>query len=199
MKGIEIQRVSGQAVLPFLDAVADLRIAVFREFPYLYDGDREYERAYLKVYARSAKSVIVLALEGERVVGASTGLPMSESDAGFRKPFEDAGYPLPQIFYFGESVLLPEYRGRGIGKAFFEGREAHARAQGYRWTTFCAVERAADDPRRPLEYRPLDGFWAARGYTFRPDLFAAFPWKEMGKGECENILRFWLRDWNESV
>ena len=193
--GLEIQCVSGGAVVPFLDAVAALRIAVFREFPYLYDGERDYEREYLKVYAGAERSVIVLALDEGRVVGASTALPMEDSDEGFRKPFADAGYPIGEVFYFGESVLFPEYRGRGIGKAFFDGREAHAMALGFRWTTFCAVERAPDDPRRPSGYRPLDGFWTERGYRFHPELSAVFPWKEIGEGKRSNTLRFWLRNW----
>lgn len=193
--GLEIQCVVGGAVVPILDAVADLRIAVFREFPYLYDGERDYEREYLKVYAEVERSVIVLALDEGRVVGASTALPMEDTDAGFRKPFEQAGYPIGEVFYFGESVLLPEYRGRGIGKAFFDGREAHAMALGFQWTTFCAVERAPDDPRRPSGYRPLDGFWRGRGYRFHPELSAVFPWKEIGQGKSSNILRFWLRNW----
>jgi GNAT superfamily N-acetyltransferase len=199
MSGVQMRVASGVEIRPVLAAVADLRIAVFREFPYLYEGDRDYEREYLKVYAASEKSVIVLALDGDRVVGVATGLPLLDSEADFRKPFEEAGYPLAEVFYFGESVLSPEYRGRGIGKAFFEGRESHARRLGYRWTTFCAVERPPDDPRRPVDYRPLDGFWLARGYVFHPELSAVLPWKEVGGGERKNTLRFWLRDWSRKV
>ncbi len=38
------------------------------------------------------------------------------------------GYDPAEVFYLGESVLLSEYCGRGIGVRFFEQREAHARA-----------------------------------------------------------------------
>jgi GNAT superfamily N-acetyltransferase len=197
MNAVEIWSVGGSDVLPFLDAVADLRIAVFREFPYLYDGGRDYEREYLNVYAASEKSILVLALDGERVVGALTGLPMVESDEEFRRPFENAAFAPGEIFYFGESVLLPEFRGHGIGKAFFDRREAHSRVHHFRFTTFCAVERSEDDPRRPAAYRPLDGFWLARGYTSHPELSAVFAWKEIGAGENRNTLRFWLREWRD--
>jgi len=100
MGELTIARVRGAAVLPYLEGVAELRIAVFREFPYLYDGDPAYEREYLRVYAASEKSVIVLALDDGRIVGASTGLPLAESDADFRRPFERAGYPVEEVFYF---------------------------------------------------------------------------------------------------
>ena len=36
---ITLQSLSGAALLPHLDEVAKLRIAVFRDWPYLYDGD----------------------------------------------------------------------------------------------------------------------------------------------------------------
>ena len=58
----EIRRVSGAAIEPWLDDVARLRIAVFRDWPYLYEGDAAYERDYLAAYARSADSVFVLAI-----------------------------------------------------------------------------------------------------------------------------------------
>jgi hypothetical protein len=37
------------------------------------------------------------------------------------------GMDVGRVFYFGESMLLPRCRGRGIGHAFFGHREAHAR------------------------------------------------------------------------
>ena len=58
---ITLECLSGAALLPHLDAVAALRIAVFRDWPYLYEGDVGYEREYLAAYTRSADSVVVLA------------------------------------------------------------------------------------------------------------------------------------------
>ena len=193
----EIRRLSGAGIAPWLDDVARLRIAVFREWPYLYDGDDAYEREYLAAYLESPGSVLVLALDGDRVVGASTGLPLADDQEAFRKPFEQAGLPVGEVFYFGESVLLPEYRGRGIGHAFFDEREAHARGLGgFRWTAFCAVDRAPDDPRRPQGYRPNDAFWHGRGYARLPGMTCMLPWKELGnEEETLHPLTFWLRDW----
>src|SRR3546814_19994839 len=44
----------GPAVAVWFDAVEGLRASVFRCFPYLYEGDTEYEKHYLAMYARSA-------------------------------------------------------------------------------------------------------------------------------------------------
>mgnify|MGYP003404537458 FL=1 len=79
--GVRIRRVSGIGIQPHLDAVAALRIAVFRHWPYLYDGNRAYERVYPDAYARSADSVFVRAFDDDAVIGASTGLPLADDSA----------------------------------------------------------------------------------------------------------------------
>ena len=108
--------------------------------------------------------------------------------------------PGESVFYFGESVLLPEYRGRGIGHAFFDQREAHARALGgFRWTAFCSVDRKDEDPRRPQEYRPNDAFWHKRGYQRRAGMTMQLPWKEVGQGEVDHSLTFWLRELEQAA
>ena len=195
MAEIRVERVAGRDLAPWLDEVARLRVAVFRDWPYLYAGDFDYERGYLQAYARSAGSVVVLALDGERVVGASTGLPLADDTIEFQRPFLDAGRPVDDVFYFGESVLLPDYRGRGLGHAFFDHREAHARALGgFRWTAFCAVDRAADDPRRPPGHRGNEAFWAKRGYLRQPGMTVRLAWQEIGEAApSEKPLTFWLR------
>ena len=71
---MQIRLLHGAAIAPYIDDLARLRLAVFREFPYLYDGDPAYEADYLARYAHSGRSLVVLALDNDEVVGASTGL-----------------------------------------------------------------------------------------------------------------------------
>lgn len=192
---LRIVRVSGAAIAQHLPGLARLRIQVFREFPYLYEGSEDYERAYLQTYVDSADSLFVLIFDGDRLVGASSGLPLADEVADLRRPFEQQGYPLEKIFYCGESVLLPEYRGRGLGVRFFEEREGHARGLG-RFDTicFCAVERPADHPRRPAGYMPLDAFWQRRGYQQQSELRTTFMWRDLDEtGESPKPMVFWTK------
>lgn len=194
---VRVLSLVGAQIAPFLPALAALRIRVFREWPYLYDGDADYEARYLQTYSRSARSLFVLALDGDEVVGCATAIPLSDASEDCLAPFVGAGIDLDTVCYFGESVLDRRYRGRGLGHRFFDAREAHARSlPKLRYSAFCAVQRAADDPRRPSDYRPLDRFWSARGYLPRPDLLAQFAWKELGGDRSEsNTMMFWLREW----
>lgn len=192
---LEIRSFSGADAAAHVDDLARLRMTVFRDFPYLYDGDEGYERNYLATYARSEGSVFVLALDDGRVVGAATGMPMAAETGEVQAPFLAAGRNPADYFYFGESVLLPAFRGRGIGVAFFQGREAQARRLGLSLCTFCAVERPADHPRRPKEYVSLHGFWEKRGYHHHPELRATFSWRDLDEEkESEKPLSFWIRD-----
>ena len=193
---LTLKNFHGPELTPHLDALGALRIAVFREYPYLYDGSLEYERDYLGIYTRAARSRVVLAFDGEGVVGATTCLPMTDEGPEFQAAFVGAGgYDLADICYFGESILLPEYRGQGVGKEFFLRREAHARQIGAKIATFCAVDRPADHPLRPAGYRTLESFWQGQGYTKHPELQATFVWKEIGEAaESPKTLTFWLKN-----
>lgn len=195
MSGIEIRALAGPDVARYLDPVAALRIAVFRDWPYLYEGDLDYEAKYLAAYAKSPESVFVLAFDGACVIGASTGIPLEHETATFVEPFIARGIPGADVFYFGESVLLPQFRGRGLGHRFFDERERHARQLGrFRMTAFCAVERDADDPRCPPGHRSNDAFWSKRGYRRQDDMFCRLDWPEVGAAEASpHALRFWLR------
>ncbi len=190
---IGIRTLSGPELAEALDALADLRIAVFAEWPYLYDGDAAYEREYLVEFAAEEGSVLVAATDGDRIVGAATASPMSGQKPEFRRPFEALGHDTASLFYFGESVLLPAYRGKGIGHAFFDRREAAARAHGATHATFCAVVRREDDARSPPGHRPLDPFWRARGYEKVEGLTTSFDWKEPGSAaEVAHMMQFWM-------
>ena len=192
---LRIERLSGPELGPYLPELARLRIRVFRGYPYLYEGSAEYEETYLKTYANVAESVLVLVWDRDRAVGASSGLPLDAGPPTAIEPFIARGYDPRRLFYYGESVLLPDYRGLGLGKRFFDEREAHVRALGrFETACFCAVERPADHPRRPADYAPLDAFWNRRGFVKHPELRAVFSWRDVDEpAESPKAMGFWLK------
>jgi GNAT superfamily N-acetyltransferase len=192
---IDVKSLTGDAIKGVLPDLARLRIIVFRDWPYLYDGTLDYEEQYLAKFAASPGAVCVVARDGDLIVGASTGAPMIEHADEFGEPFKRAGYDISKIFYCGESVLLKSHRGHGLGHAFFDHREAQARRLGgFTHSTFCRVIRPDNHPLKPKNYVPLDGFWNKRGYAPVPGLIATYNWKDIDQdSETVHEMQFWMK------
>jgi GNAT superfamily N-acetyltransferase len=193
---IEIKTFTGKGLEPYLPDIARLRIEVFRDFPYLYDGSLEYEKEYLKTYVQSSGSIAVLAFDGRHIVGASTALPLSDETDEFKQPFIKHEFNTAKIFYCGESVLKSEYRGRGIYTLFFSERERHARRfDHFEYICFCAVDRSENHPLKPETYRPLDRVWKKFGYHKYPEFTTTYSWKDIDKNhETDKKMVFWMKE-----
>ncbi|MEC9369337.1 MAG: GNAT family N-acetyltransferase, partial [Pseudomonadota bacterium] len=89
----------GKGLEERLGDIARLRIRVFRDWPYLYDGDLAYEKKYLAGFANSPGACCVAAFDGDRVVGASTALPVGDEHEPIRAPLREAGFDLSRVFY----------------------------------------------------------------------------------------------------
>ncbi len=186
----------GAEIATVLEPLAKLRITVFRAWPYLYEGAMDYELDYLRTYANSPRSMLFAAFDGNEMTGATTCIPLLDETAEVQEPFIKAGMDIATIFYFGESILLPQYRGHGLGHRFFDEREAHARSFGnFQYTCFCGVVRPLDYPARPASFRPLDAFWIKRGYLPKPVLQSQFVWLDIGEAEpTAKPMMFWMRE-----
>jgi GNAT superfamily N-acetyltransferase len=182
---IRVETLTGARFQDALASVAELRVKVFRDWPYLYDGTPGYEQGYLEKFADAQGSIIVAAYDGGTIVGAATGTPMTGHADEFAEPFRKAGYKMSTLFYFGESVLLSAYHGQGIGHKFFDHREAHAKSLGtFTHTTFSSVVRPGTHPLKPANARSLEPFWEKRGYRKLDGMVAQFEWKPM---------QFWIK------
>ena len=191
---IAVRSITGDALGPILADLARLRITVFREFPYLYDGTLAYEERYLADFANAEGATVIAAYDGATMVGAATASSMRAHADDFGEPFARAGIDLGSVFYFGESVLLASHRGLGLGHAFFDGREARALAFGASIAAFCRVVRPDEHPRRPADYAPLDPFWRKRGYAPLEGMVASYAWKDLDEpAETDHPMQFWSR------
>lgn len=187
-----VRRLDHQDAQVWFEQLAALRITVFREWPYLYDGDLAYERDYLEAYFASPNAFIAGAFDGDALIGACTASPLKDHADEFAEPFNERGFDIAHYFYLGESVLLPSYRGHGIGVEFFAVREAEARRQGFRNCVFCAVMRPENHPNSPAGYTPLNAFWRKRGYEKMKGLEAYFAWKDLGdRQQTSKPMAFW--------
>ena len=194
-KKLDVKSVTGEDILKILPDLGRLRIIVFRDWPYLYDGTIEYEEKYLEKFAKAKGAVVIAAYDGDQMVGASTGAPMIEHADEFGEPFKKAGYDISKIFYCGESVLLKSHRGYGLGHAFFDGREAQAKKLGgFTHSSFCRVIRPENHALKPADYAPLDPFWKKRGYEPVDGIIATYDWKDIDQpDETTHKMQFWMK------
>lgn len=60
---INVQPVSKEFAREHLLEIAALRIKVFKDFPYIYDGSVEYEVKYLDRYFKAPNGTFILAID----------------------------------------------------------------------------------------------------------------------------------------
>ena len=192
---IDVRVLQGDEITDHASDVAALRIAVFRDWPYLYDGTLDYERQYVATYRDRPGALLVGAFELDHLVGASTSTPLEDLSPEFATAFSARGIPRDHVLWGPESVLLPAYRGQGIGHRFFDFREAHAKALGRSHVAFASIIRPDDHPARPKNARTNDAFWRGRGYQPMDGVTVAFDWKDLGDSvETAKRLQVWFKE-----
>ena len=192
---IDVRILHGDDIANHVEDVAALRIAVFRDWPYLYDGTLEHERQYVATYRDRPGALLVGAFDLGRLVGASTSAPLEDLSPDFARPLSRRGIPRDHVLWGPESVLLPAYRGQGIGHRFFDFREAHAKTLRRSHVAFASIIRPADHPARPPNARTNDAFWHGRGYAPLPGAEVSFDWKDVGdEAETTKRLQVWCKN-----
>jgi len=151
----------------------------------------------LHKFIDNPSSFMVMAKDSgsQKIIGASTACALSSEDEATKAPFIAKHLPLNEYFYFSESVLLPQYRGQGWGKRFFEEREkAAVRYGGIKYLTFCAVERAKDYPHKPHDYQDASMLWRKQGFVKQPDMTTYYRWKEIDQeNKTDKLMVFWVK------
>lgn len=192
---VELLRLNGNEARKYVNELAELRLRVFWEYPYLYEGSLEYEKNYLETYFKAQHSFILLMKAGGQFIGATTGIWAEEEEESFRKPFLEHGLDPRKVFYFGESVLLPEWRGKGLGKIFYRERETFARSLDFiEWLSFCSVVREDSHSLRPLDYQSLDSMWENLGFSLAKGMTTVYEWNDRGDTvTTPKLMQFWLK------
>jgi GNAT superfamily N-acetyltransferase len=190
-----IRLVTGADVADCLDGLATLRLEIFREFPYLYAGDSEDERAYLKRYAEAPDACVAMAEQGGEIIGAGTGIPLCAEDSRMRAGFAGGGPDIADIFYIGELLLYPGYRNSRFGSRLFGLLEGHARSLGpYRRLGCATVVRPDDHPLRPSDYLPIERFLERHRFSPVPGHPSSLAWRETDGVVREHPMRCWIRN-----
>lgn len=194
MTDIHVRSFTGSGIKPYVHSIAKLRMEIFREYPYFEEPHLERELQYLNMVCSCKEAISVLIFDGTTLVGVSLGLPLSIEEPAVLLPFKDKHLDTDSYFFFGDSALLKQYRGRGIGHHFFDAREAHVQQfKKYKHICFCVP--FPHEENEPQDYIPLDDFWRKRGYIHHPDMRCTLAWVELGKTEVSTKqMSFWIKD-----
>ena len=195
MNGFGLDVLRGDAIAEHIAQIAKLRIDIFREYPYLYDGDWDYEENYLRKLIDTSNSLVVVLNHSTNIVGAMTGLPLSDEEESVKLPWLNRGVEISGVYYFSEILLYPEYRGHGHGGRGFDWAEQAIDELGiFDRYSLATVIRPDNHPMKPTGYQNLDGFWESKGYVKDEGLVCYIPWKEVGEEEeTQNPLVFWIK------
>ena len=196
-KGLRIFHFQGQDAKPYFADMARMRIELFREFPYLYDGTLEHEREYLEKYFSCPQAHVLLVFAADAVVGFSTSIPLVHEIPELRDPYEKCGFAPRDCLYLGEAMLEAPHRGQGVLRVFFEFHERTAQKHGLRFTTLMTVDRPDNHPLRPAQYTPMDILLAHFDYEKIPGCVVEIEWPQVDTGRTEpNVLSIWQKKLN---
>jgi GNAT superfamily N-acetyltransferase len=191
---ITTRRLTGSAIAGQLEALAALRLAIFAEYPYLYRGQRAEELAYLGSYAEKPGGCVILAEANGTVIGAAAGMPLRHEGAALRDPVVAIPWPVDQLYYVGELLFRPAYRGRGLGQRLLAEYEGHIRTLGFSKIVCVTVERPVDHPLRPDSDLPIDRFLARTGFVRLDGVTTRFSWLEVDGVRRDHTMQFWMKD-----
>lgn len=192
---LTMRALSGPEARQYINEIATIRITLFKEYPYLYNGTLEYEKEYLETYFSCARAAILLIFDGDSVVGFSNSIPLADESDEIKAPFIEHGCNLSDYLYVGEVMLYPPYRGQGLLRQFFQFHETRAHQEGFSFITFMTVERPDNHPHKPHDYRPLDPIWNYFGYHKRDGFVIRLVWSQIdAQEEACNQLIVWQKN-----
>ncbi len=186
-----------RSLIPF---VAQQRIAIFREYPYLYEGNIDEEYRYLDWFSKLSQSAVAVAYVDNNPVGFITGTSFVEFDAHFNGSqdiFKAAGLNPEDYYYFSEVIVMPEHRGHNLCTQLFQALERVAHHQ-FGYTKGCFVtESHKEHPLKPKNYKELDPLWTALGYA-KTSMAIHFRWttiQPQGQAkEKEHSMHYWIKE-----
>lgn len=193
---ISIEVLKGKELVSNIPELARLRLTVFCEYPYLYEGDPILEKTYLSRFASSRDAFFVIAKVDNQVVGALSGLPLDATQKEIRDALHQPGIEIGEYYALSEIVLLKEHRNKKIGSMLYEQFEDQLlKMKRYKKVVLWQIVRAQDDVRRPKDYFSLDNFWRKRGFVKHPEWICYIDWKEILEEKASaHRFEFWVKE-----
>lgn len=193
----------GLQLLSIINTISDWRIKEFKEYPYLYEGNLEYEKDYSNAYVKTDKSSAAVAYDNDTVVGFLTGIPLIEDKETFpdtEREFVKYGFDPKTFYYFGEIIVDPQYRHKGIASKLFTILENKVSQElGYKNVCFITIEHPENHPLKPTDYQDSSVIWQHLGYE-KKDIKVSIVYPTIQPDGSvqnkENVMVYWVKKLN---
>ncbi len=191
---MKIETFYGPDIAPFIELLGRYRIEIFREYPYVYDGNMDYERKYLSRYPLASQSFLLLGRDASGIACAVTGIPLECELDEFKQTLLECGMSLENMYYLGEIMIRRELRGQGLGWKLLGHALQTMRDFGrFKHAVLCTVQRQQDHPLRPAGYVYNDRLWLKSGFESMPGVTVLFSWKDLGEQrETIKEMAYWI-------
>lgn len=193
---IRMEVVQGEAIHAYVKDITDLSLIIYREYPYLYEGTEEEYLPHIQHYAQP-ESVACLLFDNEKTIGVAIGLPLKAMRDNYKRPLlnSDVYINIDSVFYLGEILLLPEYRGRGLGKQMYlKFEEMVRKKENFKSICLSKISELESHPRMPAQYKSLDTFWAKLGFKRLNNVHFSVVWLNVGdQEESSHKMVYWIK------
>jgi hypothetical protein len=194
---ITLIALTGKEAKEYLPQIANIRINMFKEFPYLYKGSLEDEKIYLDTYFNSKDTIILLAFDKQRLIAFSNSIPLEQEMDEIKQPFIKNNIDIKKYLYIGEMMIYPEHRNKNLFNIMYKFHEDNAKSI-YSNIVFMSVTRSRNHPSKPRNYRPLDILWKHNGYQELNKIKINLSWKQIDTNKLEeNKLSVWSKKLKE--
>lgn len=198
MPKYHIVHLIGPEAKKYVTDIANIRIQVFKEFPYLYAGTLEYEQEYSDYFSKDERAILIAAMQDERIIGFITGMPLSLENPLTKdvaqKLLAKGLTDISHYYYLGEAIVLAEYRKPLLIYNLFKKFKEETKNFTYQKIGILTVIRDKNHPLRPAGYRSIESI--LKYFKFHPtDIIIDFEWPTFqASGEIENAanpMLFW--------
>ncbi len=191
---LRVETLNAASARDHFETLARMRIDEFRGYPYLYEGNIAYEKAYFESYFASEGFRALAVFDGARICGMATYIPLANEAAYMTEPFARAGLDVKKYLYLGEGILEKGCRGKGLFRVFIGYAETLRGEFGLEKVVFMAIREGESDVMRPADYRPKAVLFEKFGFEKIPGLQAEMTYKSSVSHKDEpHTMEFWQK------
>lgn len=192
---LRVETFKGKEITPYTRDLVKLSNAFFKEYPYLYEGNDADYTTHLESYAKSENAIVALTFDGNKVVGAATGMPLVEAWDKYQKALREKGYNVSSIYYLGELELLPQYQGKGFGQLMVKEIEKFAKEKKFTTLGTTQLDDSGIQHLKPDSYVAFeDRILSVLGFKKHPELTFNSEWTNVNESRpSPHTMIYWTK------